>query len=61
MRGGGGGSIVNIGTMATYFAGSGTVAYGASKVALRNLTVTMAYEWARWNPREPPQPRSVQQ
>lgn len=48
MRDGGGGSIVNIGTMAAYFAGSATVAYGASKAALRNLTVTMANDWAPW-------------
>jgi len=51
MRDGGGGSIVNIGSMAAYFAGSATVAYGASKAALRNLTVTMAVDWAPWNVR----------
>jgi NAD(P)-dependent dehydrogenase (short-subunit alcohol dehydrogenase family) len=51
MRDSGGGSIVNIGTMAAYFAGSATVAYGSSKAALKNLTVTMAVDWAPWNVR----------
>jgi NAD(P)-dependent dehydrogenase (short-subunit alcohol dehydrogenase family) len=51
MREGGGGSIINIGSMAAYFAGSATVAYGASKAALRNLTVTMSVDWAPWNVR----------
>jgi NAD(P)-dependent dehydrogenase (short-subunit alcohol dehydrogenase family) len=51
MRDNGGGSIVNIGTMAAYFAGSATVAYGSSKAALKNLTVTMAVDWAPWNVR----------
>ena len=48
MRDGGGGSIVNIGTMAAYHAGPGICAYGASKAALKNLTRTMAMEWADW-------------
>jgi NAD(P)-dependent dehydrogenase (short-subunit alcohol dehydrogenase family) len=48
MRDGGGGSIVNIGTMAAYHAGPGICAYGASKAALKNLTRTMAMEWAPW-------------
>jgi NAD(P)-dependent dehydrogenase (short-subunit alcohol dehydrogenase family) len=51
MREGGGGSIINIGSMAAYFAGSATVAYGASKAALRNLTVTMSVDWAPWGVR----------
>jgi NAD(P)-dependent dehydrogenase (short-subunit alcohol dehydrogenase family) len=51
MREGGGGSIINVGSMAAYFAGSATVAYGASKAALRNLTVTMSVDWAPWNVR----------
>ena len=34
MRDGGGGSIVNIGSMAGYHAGSAVSAYGASKAAL---------------------------
>jgi NAD(P)-dependent dehydrogenase (short-subunit alcohol dehydrogenase family) len=49
MRDGGGGSIVNIGTMAAYHAGPGICAYGASKAGLKNLTRTMAMEWAPWN------------
>jgi NAD(P)-dependent dehydrogenase (short-subunit alcohol dehydrogenase family) len=49
MRDNGGGSIVHIGTLAAYYAGSDTVAYGASKAALKNLTVTMAVDWAPWN------------
>jgi NAD(P)-dependent dehydrogenase (short-subunit alcohol dehydrogenase family) len=48
MRDGGGGSIVNIGSMAGYHAGSAVSAYGASKAALRNITMTMAKEWAPW-------------
>jgi len=51
MRDNGGGSIVHIGTMGGYYAGSDTVAYGASKAALRNLTVTMAVDWAPWKVR----------
>ena len=51
MRDGGGGSVVNIGTMAAYHAGPGICAYGASKAALRNLTWTMAMEWAPWKVR----------
>jgi NAD(P)-dependent dehydrogenase (short-subunit alcohol dehydrogenase family) len=51
MRDGGGGSIVNIGSMAGYHAGSAVSAYGASKAALRNISMTMAKEWAPWNVR----------
>ena len=46
-----GGSIVHIGTMGAYYAGPDSVAYGASKAALRNLTVTMAVDWAPWKVR----------
>lgn len=42
MRDGGGGSIVNIGSMEGYAATPISVAYGASKAALRHLTVSMA-------------------
>jgi NAD(P)-dependent dehydrogenase (short-subunit alcohol dehydrogenase family) len=49
MREGGGGSIVHIGTMAIYGPGPGICAYGASKAALKNLTRSMAMEWASWN------------
>lgn len=48
MRDGGGGSIVNIASMAAYEAGPGQAAYGASKAALVNITRTMAREWASW-------------
>jgi NAD(P)-dependent dehydrogenase (short-subunit alcohol dehydrogenase family) len=51
MRDGGGGSIVNIGTMAAYGPGPSICAYGASKAALLNLTKAMAMEWAPWNVR----------
>jgi NAD(P)-dependent dehydrogenase (short-subunit alcohol dehydrogenase family) len=51
MRDAGGGSIVNIGTMAAYHAGPAVSAYGASKAALRNITRTMAIEWADWGVR----------
>ena len=51
MREGGGGSIVNIGTMAAYGPGPSICAYGASKAALLNLTKSMAMEWAPWNVR----------
>jgi NAD(P)-dependent dehydrogenase (short-subunit alcohol dehydrogenase family) len=51
MRDGGGGSIVNIGTMAAYGPGPTVCAYGASKAALLNLTKSMAMEWAPWNVR----------
>lgn len=48
MRDGDGGSIVNIGTMEAYASTPISVAYGASKAALRHLTVAMANEWAKW-------------
>ena len=48
MRDGGGGSIVNIGSMEGYASTPISVAYGASKAALRHLTVSMANEWAEW-------------
>jgi NAD(P)-dependent dehydrogenase (short-subunit alcohol dehydrogenase family) len=51
MRDGGGGSIVNIATMAAYSGGPIVAAYGASKAALINLTKSMAQEWAAWNVR----------
>jgi NAD(P)-dependent dehydrogenase (short-subunit alcohol dehydrogenase family) len=49
MRDQGGGSIVNIGTMAAYSGGGAICAYGSSKAALVNLTKSMAMDWARWN------------
>jgi NAD(P)-dependent dehydrogenase (short-subunit alcohol dehydrogenase family) len=51
MRDGGGGSIVNIGTMAAYSGGPAVCAYGASKAALLNLTKSNAVEWAPWKVR----------
>jgi NAD(P)-dependent dehydrogenase (short-subunit alcohol dehydrogenase family) len=49
MREQGGGSIVNIGSMAGYSGGPLVCAYGASKAALINLTKSMAQEFAQWN------------
>jgi NAD(P)-dependent dehydrogenase (short-subunit alcohol dehydrogenase family) len=49
MRPQGGGSIINIATMAAYSGGSSICAYGASKAALINLTKSMAQELASWN------------
>jgi NAD(P)-dependent dehydrogenase (short-subunit alcohol dehydrogenase family) len=49
MREHGGGSIVNIASMAAYSGGPGVCAYGASKAALVNLTKSMAQEWVQWN------------
>lgn len=51
MRDAGGGSIINIATMAAYSGGSTVCAYGASKAALMNLTKSMAQEFAPWNVR----------
>lgn len=51
MRDQGGGSIVNIASMAAYSGGPGVCAYAASKAALLNLTKSMAQEWASWGVR----------
>ena len=51
MRENGGGSIVNIVTMAAYSGGPNVCAYGSSKAALINLTKSMSQEWAPWNVR----------
>jgi NAD(P)-dependent dehydrogenase (short-subunit alcohol dehydrogenase family) len=51
MRDQGGGSIVNIGTMAAYSGGANICAYGSSKAALLNLTKSMAMDWASSNVR----------
>src|SRR3954468_5983345 len=49
MRDQGGGSIINIASMAAYSGGPGVCAYGASKAALVNLTKSMSQEWVSWN------------
>jgi NAD(P)-dependent dehydrogenase (short-subunit alcohol dehydrogenase family) len=51
LRARGGGSIVNVASMAAYSGGPLVCAYGASKAALVNLTKSQAQEWARWNVR----------
>ena len=51
MRDQGGGSIINIGSMAAYSGGPGVCAYAASKAALVNLTKSQAREWAGWKVR----------
>ena len=51
MREQGGGSIINIGSMAAYSGGPGVCAYAASKAALVNLTKSQAREWAGWKVR----------
>ncbi|OBK36567.1 dehydrogenase [Mycobacterium sp. 1245111.1] len=49
MRDGGGGSIVNVGSMEGYSPSHPrSVVYGASKAALRNLTASMANTWSPW-------------
>jgi NAD(P)-dependent dehydrogenase (short-subunit alcohol dehydrogenase family) len=49
MREHGGGSIVNIASMAAYSGGTVVCAYGASKAALVNLTKSQAQELVNWN------------
>jgi len=49
MRENGGGSIVNIASMAAYSGGTVVCAYGASKAALVNLTKSQAQELIGWN------------
>jgi NAD(P)-dependent dehydrogenase (short-subunit alcohol dehydrogenase family) len=51
MRDQGGGSIVNVASMAGYSGGPSVCAYAASKAALLNLTLSMSQEWAPWNVR----------
>jgi gluconate 5-dehydrogenase len=51
MREQGGGSIINIATMAAYSGGSAVCAYGSSKAGLVNLTKSMAMEWAPYGVR----------
>ena len=51
MREQGGGSIVNVASMAAYSGGAFICTYGASKAALVNLTKSQSQEWAQWNVR----------
>jgi len=51
MRAQGGGSIVNVASMAAYSGGPGVCAYAASKAAVVNLTKSMAQEWVAWKVR----------
>ncbi len=51
MRDHGGGSIINITSMAAYSGGPGVCAYGASKAALLNLSKSMSQEWVEWKVR----------
>jgi gluconate 5-dehydrogenase len=51
MRDQGGGSIINIASMAGYSGGAPISSYGASKAALINLTKSMSQEWAPWSVR----------
>ena len=48
MRVQGGGSIINIASMAAYSGGAGVCAYGASKAALVNISKSQAMEFAQW-------------
>jgi len=49
MKSGGGGSIVNVGSIAGVRGSKGRVAYGASKGAVATLTKVMAVDLARFN------------
>ena len=51
MRDEGGGSIINVASMAAYHPGPEICAYGASKAALANLTLSMAQQFAPWGVR----------
>lgn len=51
MRDNGGGSIINVASMAGYSGGAGICAYASSKAALINLTKSQAQEWAPWKVR----------
>jgi NAD(P)-dependent dehydrogenase (short-subunit alcohol dehydrogenase family) len=51
MRASGGGSIINIASMAAHMGTPELAAYSASKAALLNLSWTMAQEWAPWGVR----------
>ena len=46
---GGGGKIINIGSMTSYQGGFKVIPYTASKAAVRNITMHMCNEWAKDN------------
>lgn len=46
---GGGGKIINIGSMTSYQGGFKVIPYTASKAAVRNITMHMCNEWAKYN------------
>lgn len=48
MRDGGGGSIINLGSASGYECEPGSMAYSATKEAVRALTKTAAREWGRY-------------
>ena len=45
----GGGKIINIGSMTSYQGGIKVIPYTASKAAVRNITMHMCNEWAKYN------------
>ena len=49
LRGAGGGSIINIGSLQSLRAGAGDAAYGASKAGLLQLTRAMAKNWGQYH------------
>ncbi|KUK26224.1 MAG: Dehydrogenase [Acetothermia bacterium 64_32] len=51
MRGGGGGAIVNIGSINSEYVFPNCAAYNASKAGVLLLTKTLAYEWGPWGVR----------
>lgn len=48
MKQGGGGKIINIGSMTSYAGGVKVIPYTASKAAIRNITMHMCNEWAQY-------------
>lgn len=46
---GGGGKIINIGSMTSYQGGFKVIPYTASKAAVRNITMHMCNEWSKYN------------
>lgn len=48
LKQGGGGKIINIGSMTSYQGGIKVIPYTASKAAIRNITMHMCNEWAQY-------------